>query len=298
MHFKLFIGLACLLAVVPSAISTSVPYPTQPKANLAEVKKYLTHAAEDNCPGPEPNATEILTHLTKVANDSSLFYSKRSMDPDEKNDLEKEAKMWRNKDEKRRNFKILDEMWDQYWGCWARCWGNKQENDFWVPASQIMADISSGTVYVMLPKCTTKCWIWNENSVWHRTEWPALQCNPYVAKVIRVNPSDDREVTLFDRTTHANAYATDPCDVINGQYPKNAGPLLGVDGEADINRLDVHIYDNGHNEMERIERADVSPPDRLGVRSRQRYMMQVTLGEDQDGPGATFKSGAQSLGGR
>lgn len=260
MHFKLFIGLACLLAV----ISTSVPYPTQPKAILAEVKKYLTHAAEDDCPGPKPDATKIRTYLTNVAKDSSLFYSKISMDANETADLEEEAKRWRNKKEERRNFKVIDEMWDRYWACWARCWGNKQNLQFWIPASLTMATISSGKVYVMLPKCT-KGKDWNRDSVWNNQEWPALQNNLKVTQVIRVNPFDDKEDIIYKRKTYVDAYATGPCDVINGQYPKNAGPLLGVDGEADNNRLDVHIYDNGHNEIERIERADVSPPDHLAL---------------------------------
>lgn len=52
-------------------------------------------------------------------------------------------------------------------------------------------------------------------------------------------------------------------------------------------------YDNTHNEIGKIARADALPPDRLAVRSRQRYVLKVTPGKVDDNQ-VTFKYGAHS----
>ncbi|PVI04900.1 hypothetical protein DM02DRAFT_624681 [Periconia macrospinosa] len=56
---------------------------------------------------------------------------------------------------------------------------------FWDTASQALAEMSSGTAYVLLP--AGKGTEWKKGTVWDRVEWPNL---PKGLKVIRINPDD------------------------------------------------------------------------------------------------------------
>lgn len=60
------------------------------------------------------------------------------------------------------------------------------------------AEESSGTVYVMLPS-DTKGREWMAGTVWDVYEFPALEQNLKVKKLIRVNPDNDVQEILIDR---------------------------------------------------------------------------------------------------
>jgi len=60
---------------------------------------------------------------------------------------------------------------------------------FWDHASQAMAELSSGTVYVLLPKEITVGNFYR-SSVWADVEWEALKKNTKVTAVIYVNPEN------------------------------------------------------------------------------------------------------------
>lgn len=128
-----------------AASSTLVPASQEPEPDLAEVKKHLTHVTENNY----------------------LLYS----GGEGQGSFAKKAKDWR--DSKSNGYKILSEMWDN--SRWADKWAEKMENLFEL-ASEGMAQLSSGKVYVMLPS-DTKGTAWVEKSHWNRFGWPALQKN-------------------------------------------------------------------------------------------------------------------------
>ncbi|KAF9467058.1 hypothetical protein BDZ94DRAFT_1233247 [Collybia nuda] len=69
---------------------------------------------------------------------------------------------------------------------------------FWDNASRAMAQLSSGTAYVLLPSDTTGQ-IWFMGTVWDRVEWPTLLMNQAVDAIVRVNPDNDKHETIFLR---------------------------------------------------------------------------------------------------
>ncbi|KAK7451688.1 hypothetical protein VKT23_012366 [Stygiomarasmius scandens] len=136
-----------------------------------------------------PGTAEIKTHLS-VAPDTSLFYSASNGQPPEGS--ARQASEWAKK--KKNGYKILARMWKD--SNYQNTWQNDAtlSKEFFDNASEAMAELSSGTVYVMLPPSTQadgKDW-WS-GSVWARKEWPALQNNPAVTKVIRIDPAGNEK---------------------------------------------------------------------------------------------------------
>ncbi|KAG5652835.1 hypothetical protein H0H81_003459 [Sphagnurus paluster] len=58
---------------------------------------------------------------------------------------------------------------------------------FWDHASQAFAELASGTIYVLLPDYTTLQSFF-PTSVWARVEWPTLEKNANVTKVLMIFP--------------------------------------------------------------------------------------------------------------
>lgn len=78
---------------------------------------------------------------------------------------------------------------------WADDWNNDfAKNDIlWDVCSQALAEISTGTVYVILPRNEDKSnggTTWHAGTRWDRFEWPHI---PAGVKVIRINPEDPKQ---------------------------------------------------------------------------------------------------------
>lgn len=84
-----------------------------------------------------------------------------------------------------KGYKMLNRLWKD------TSFPNKWQQDdatstkFFDAASQAMAELVTGKVYVMLPAGQGTTWL--KDSVWDRMEWPNM--NP-AAEVIRINPDD------------------------------------------------------------------------------------------------------------
>jgi len=63
---------------------------------------------------------------------------------------------------------------------------------FWEKASGIMADNTSGKAHVLLPKTGEP----DKKSVWTKIERPALEKNPKVSSIVRLNPEDHHEQVI------------------------------------------------------------------------------------------------------
>ncbi|GLB36801.1 hypothetical protein LshimejAT787_0310880 [Lyophyllum shimeji] len=66
---------------------------------------------------------------------------------------------------------------------------------FWDNASEAIAEMSSGTIYVLLPANTVGT-NFHPGTVWSRLEWPELQRNSKVTKVIKVNPDNSKQEVI------------------------------------------------------------------------------------------------------
>ncbi|KAK7995267.1 hypothetical protein PG990_014040 [Apiospora arundinis] len=80
-----------------------------------------------------------------------------------------------------------------------KTWADDWNNDFvkneilWDVCSQALAEISTGTVYVILPRNEDKSnggTTWYAGTRWDRFEWPHI---PAGVKVIRINPEDPKQ---------------------------------------------------------------------------------------------------------
>lgn len=91
-------------------------------------------------------------------------------------------------------------------GCKPLCqlWTNKKYPDAWQYsmdsseiffklASQAMAELSSGVIYIMVPS-NTQGTDWWYNSVWNLIKWSNI--GPAVTQFIRVNPDTDHQETI------------------------------------------------------------------------------------------------------
>ena len=144
---------------------------------------------------PLPTAEEL---KNKLRVEKSLFYTGRDQDG---RVTSKTAHKW-GKDNG--NYKILEDSWNP--DGWPSIkdangnYNNKWGKLFFDPASQAFAEKSKGTVYVMLPQgIGGEKDDWDTKSVWARVEWPALQKNTAVEKVIRIDHDGKNQVTIKPR---------------------------------------------------------------------------------------------------
>ncbi|KAG5652832.1 hypothetical protein H0H81_003456 [Sphagnurus paluster] len=66
---------------------------------------------------------------------------------------------------------------------------------FWDNASQALAELATGTVYVLVPESTIGTEFFAK-SIWARVEWPALQVNTKAVKVVKIFPENDKEEVI------------------------------------------------------------------------------------------------------
>jgi hypothetical protein len=129
---------------------------------------------------PLPTVQDCKDHL-KVEKDTTLFYSgpggyaKKARDAIKDRDYLK-------------GYKILGQLWTD--NTWQNQWQNDEDasKKFFDICSQALAEISTGTSYVLLPKGKGKDW--QKGTVWDEYEWPHIPSN---TKVIRINPEDKND---------------------------------------------------------------------------------------------------------
>ncbi|KAL4945544.1 hypothetical protein BDV06DRAFT_219232 [Aspergillus oleicola] len=132
-----------------------------------------------------PTIDRIKEELTNMKPDSCLFYSSPN-----KQDKTWHAKaaQWRNKNN--HDYRTLTMMWrNDEWPNQFRT--NRAASDLINSrASQAMAEMCSGVVYVMLRSDQTGT-KWRDDSTWNEFEWPNLGGD--VTRVVRINPDNDRQ---------------------------------------------------------------------------------------------------------
>ncbi|KAG5331660.1 hypothetical protein C0989_007640 [Termitomyces sp. Mn162] len=129
----------------------------------------------------QPDVEEIKQHI-HIGPDESLFYSGP-------NGYMRLA----DAQAKKMSKKILDMAWTD-----RDLLKTKRKKTFWKNASQAFAELSSGMVYVLLPE-DVGINNFHKGTIWEEVEWPTLEKNVHVTKVIKVTEGGKEEV-LLDRT--------------------------------------------------------------------------------------------------
>lgn len=183
------LSIVCLFTLTVNVFSTPTPVLSE---NTGAVLNNINVIKARKDPPPLPDVDEIKNHLN-VAKDISLFYSGPGS-------YAKQARTWaRNKSN---GYKVLGQLWKD--SSYQDPWQNDPDLSvkFFNRASQAMAELSAGTVYVMLPS-DTKGVDWKTGTVWDAYEWPNLGSG--VSEVIRVNPDNDNEETIKGGSSTAAA---------------------------------------------------------------------------------------------
>lgn len=167
----------CLALLVPQSLCVPTPTP------LESISLDLVNDLYIRETPPVPSVEEIKKHLN-VAKDRSLFYSGPG-------GYAKKARDWAKG--KKNGYKVLVQLWKD--SKYPDPWQNDEDTstEFFNRASQAMAELSSGTVFVMLPSDTNGN-DWKAGTVWDKYEWPNLRSA--VTTVIRVNPDNDKHETI------------------------------------------------------------------------------------------------------
>ncbi len=135
-----------------------------------------------------PSLQDCKDHL-KVKKDTSLFYS-----GDNGEDYRGKAQKKIKDVDKLQDYKIRAMSWTD--NAWQDKWvmgNNNQAKEFFQICSRAMAEMSSGRVYVLLPKGTGTDW--EKGTVWADYEWPNL--GKSVTEVVRIDPWSDHEQIIW-----------------------------------------------------------------------------------------------------
>ncbi|KAF9535936.1 hypothetical protein CPC08DRAFT_93900 [Agrocybe pediades] len=126
-----------------------------------------------------------------VLPNTSLFYSCNELGEGSC----KQARDWAKA--KHPEYKVLAQMWKN--SAYPNPWQTDEPTSkaFFDVASQAMAELSSGKVYVILgPWTQADGKDWYAGSVWARKEWPALLSNSAATPIIRVNAATSAEIKI------------------------------------------------------------------------------------------------------
>ncbi|KAG6901412.1 hypothetical protein C0995_012302 [Termitomyces sp. Mi166 len=168
-------------------------YPRLPITN--HIKVVIPRATSGHSPAHVPDVAEIKKHL-HVKPNKSLFYSGPG---GYKTIADARAKTM--------GLKILETSWKDFSTVTGSAYvGNvtngltrDDQGRFWDNASKAFAELSLGTVHVLLPANVHGPSDFFAQSIWARVEWQALIDNPRVTKVIMINPDNKDERPLFIR---------------------------------------------------------------------------------------------------
>ncbi|KAG6899900.1 hypothetical protein C0995_004754 [Termitomyces sp. Mi166 len=181
-------------------------YPRLPIANRIGV--VIPRATSGHSPAHVPDVAEIKKHL-HVEPNKSLFYSGPGG-----------YKAIADARAKTMGLKILETSWKDlklngkvagsaYVDSVTNGLSDIDEGRFWDNASKAFAELSSGTVYVLLPANVHGPSNFFAKSIWARVEWQALIDNPHVTKVIMINPDNKADQRpLFVRGANGKAVIT------------------------------------------------------------------------------------------
>ncbi|KAI1754931.1 hypothetical protein F4782DRAFT_492057 [Xylaria castorea] len=132
---------------------------------------------------PLPSIQDCKDHL-KVEKDTTLFYSGPGGYAKKARDAIKDKHR-----DYLKGYKILGQLWTD--NKWQDQWQNdeKASVDFFNICSQALAELSTGTSYVLLPEGKGKDW--KKGTVWDKFEWPHV---PSGTKVIRIDPKNAKDM--------------------------------------------------------------------------------------------------------
>ncbi|KAF4462471.1 Glucan endo-13-alpha-glucosidase agn1 [Fusarium albosuccineum] len=135
-----------------------------------------------------PTVETCKDHLHRPAR--SLFYS----GPKDQKFHQKARTSLSTRTDILNGYGILSDTWkDQNYKEGFR--GTDKEHEFFAVCSQSFAEVSSGIVYVMLPKTGDDAGL--PGSIWNIREFTALKKNPDVKEIRRLNPDDDIGVKIW-----------------------------------------------------------------------------------------------------
>lgn len=225
---------------------------------------------------PLPSIKDIQDHLN-VPKDVSLFYSGPG-------GYAKKARDWAKRSNS--GYKILAQLWtdSKYQDKWQD--DPDLSKQFFNLASQAMAELSSGIVYVMLPS-KTKGTDWQKDTVWDKYEWPNLPSA--VTEVIRINPDNDDQETIKGGASTAGVYVHGWCGIHVTQYQKNE-PKSNPTGDY---KLDITIKDAAGATIGGTTGAMAKTGVAVAVDSRLPFVMIVTT-QNVDKDPVLFRYSGQS----
>ncbi|KAF4622345.1 hypothetical protein D9613_009565 [Agrocybe pediades] len=141
-------------------------------------------------PPPIPSLAEVKAQMNVLPN-TSLFYSCNELGEGSC----RQAREWARKNKP--EYKVLAQMWKN--PAYPNPWQTDEATSkaFFDVASQAMAELSAGTVYVILgPWTQPDGKDWYSGSVWARKEWPALLPNTRATPIIRVNAATGATIRI------------------------------------------------------------------------------------------------------
>ncbi|KAF9552380.1 hypothetical protein CPC08DRAFT_714659 [Agrocybe pediades] len=139
---------------------------------------------------PIPSVAEVKAQLN-VRPNTSLFYSCNELGAGSCRQAREWARRYKPK------YKVLAQMWRN--PAYPNPWQTDEATSkaFFDVASQAMAELSAGKVFVILGPWTRRDGKdWWSGSVWARKEWPALLHNSRVTTVTRVNPVNGHTIRI------------------------------------------------------------------------------------------------------
>ncbi|KAF5376869.1 hypothetical protein D9615_007262 [Tricholomella constricta] len=153
----------------------------QGRANIPKAKG-IPSAGTSTAVSTAPSVQELKKHLS-VSPSKVLFYSGPGGYIDRAR--ARAAKM---------GLKILEDSWKvkTYPDTFQASLSPAEMSKFWDNASQALAELSSGTIYVLVPEDTVGTNFFSK-AIWARIEWPSLQKNSAVAKVVKIFPENDKQ---------------------------------------------------------------------------------------------------------
>ena len=263
-----------LLAFSTTVLST--PAPSVPGDSSAFFDNINVISRRANL--PLPSIQDIKDHLN-VPKDVSLFYSGPGS-------YAKQALDWAKKNNS--GYKILSQLWTDpnYQNKWQK--DEDTSTKFFNLASQAMAELSSGIVYVMLPS-DTKGTDWKKDTVWAEYEWPNL--GSAVKEVVRVNPENDDQETIKGGSSTAGLYVPGWCGLHVTQYQKHE-PKSNPTGDY---KLDITIKDATGAIIGGTTGAVAKAGVGVGIDSRLPFVLTVTA-QNVDNDPLLFKYADQSWG--
>jgi len=196
MYLRYFTELVLLILFSVSVIGAPIAIDKQDLCHGHHISGRGTKRPSDKAPPP---TTEVMKPQLTINVGTSLFYSGL----DQGVSL-KQVRKWA--DDHGGGYKILADSWksEQWREAQLAKTAKTKKKSFWNNASEAMAQLSSGRVYVILPPGVGVHTDDYPKSTWSDFEWPALKSNSRVTSVIRIDPDGKNPVSIKPRLPHAD----------------------------------------------------------------------------------------------